>query len=155
MQPLFAADAWNNVTFLSEEVREPERNVPRALLLGTTLVCTLYLLANVGYLNALPVAGIADAPQDRVATAAVEAMAPGGPAARLMAGIILVSSFGCLNGLILAGARVLYAMSRDGLFLPPFARLNARGSRRPPWWPRACGRRPSRSRGGTETSSTS
>jgi APA family basic amino acid/polyamine antiporter len=127
VQPLFAADAWNNVTFLSEEVREPERNVPRALLLGTGLVCTLYLLANVGYVNALPVAHIAAAPQDRVATAAVEAIAPGGSAARLMAGIILVSSFGCLNGLILAGARVLYAMSRDGLFLPPFARLNAQG----------------------------
>jgi APA family basic amino acid/polyamine antiporter len=124
VQPLFAADAWNNVTFLSEEVREPERNVPKALLLGTALVCTLYFLANVGYLNALPVAGIADAPQDRVATAAVEAIAPGGGAARIMAGIILVSGFGCLNGLILAGARVLYAMSRDGLFLPGFARLN-------------------------------
>jgi APA family basic amino acid/polyamine antiporter len=125
VQPLFAADAWNNVTFLSEEVREPERNVPRALVLGTGFVCGLYLLANVGYLNALPVGGIASAPQDRVATAAVEAIAPGGPAARLMAGIILVSAFGCLNGLILAGARVLYAMSRDGLFLPAFGRLNA------------------------------
>ena len=127
VQPLFAADAWNNVTFLSEEVREPERNVPRALLLGTGLVCTLYFLTNVGYLNALPVAGIGEAPQDRVATAAVEAIAPGGPAARLMAGIILVSGFGCLNGLVLAGARVLYAMSRDGLFLAPFARLNPQG----------------------------
>ncbi len=127
VQPLFAADAWNNVTFLSEEVREPERNVPRALLVGTGLVCGLYFLANVGYLNALPVASIADAPQDRVATAAVEAIAPGGSAARLMAGIILVSGFGCLNGLVLAGARVLYAMSRDGLFLEPFAGLNRQG----------------------------
>jgi APA family basic amino acid/polyamine antiporter len=125
VQPLFAADAWNNVTFLSEEVREPERNVPKALLLGTSVVCGLYFLANLGYLNALPVAGIADASQDRVATAAVEAIAPGGGAAKIMAGIILVSGFGCLNGLILAGARVLYAMSRDGLFLPAFARLNA------------------------------
>jgi len=124
VQPLFAADAWNNVTFLSEEVKDPERNVPKALLLGTTVVCGLYFLANLGYLNALPVAAIADAPQDRVATAAVEAIAPGGSAARIMAGIILVSGFGCLNGLILAGARVLYAMSRDGLFLPGFARLN-------------------------------
>jgi APA family basic amino acid/polyamine antiporter len=124
VQPLFAADAWNNVTFLSEEVREPERNVPRALLLGTGVVAVLYLLANVGYLNALPVAGIAEAPQDRVATAAVEAIAPGGFAARLMAAVILVSAFGCLNGLILSGARVLFAMSRDGLFPPAFGRLN-------------------------------
>jgi APA family basic amino acid/polyamine antiporter len=127
VQPLFAADAWNNVTFLSEEVRAPERNVPKALLLGTSVVCTLYLLANVGYLNALPVSGVAEATADRVATAAVEAIAPGGMAAGLMAGIILVSTFGCLNGLILAGARVLYAMSRDGLFLAPFARLNGAG----------------------------
>ena len=82
MQPLFAADAWNNVTFLSEEVRDPERNVPRALLLGTVLVCTLYLLTNVGFVNALPIGAIASAPQDRVATAAIEAIAPGGPAAR-------------------------------------------------------------------------
>jgi APA family basic amino acid/polyamine antiporter len=127
VQPLFAADAWNNVTFLSEEVREPETNVPKALLLGTSVVGTLYVLANVGYLNALEAAGVAQAPQDRVATAAVEAIAPGGPAARLMAGVILVSAFGCLNGLILAGARVLFAMSRDGLFLAPFARLNEAG----------------------------
>ena len=126
VQPLFAADAWNNVTFLSEEVRDPERNVPRALLLGTVLVCTLYLLTNLGFVNALPIGAIASAPQDRVATAAIEAIAPGGPAARLMAGIILVSAFGCLNGLILAGARVLYAMSRDGLFLAPFAAVDAK-----------------------------
>jgi APA family basic amino acid/polyamine antiporter len=88
-------------------------------------VCTLYVLANVGYLNALPIEGIAQAPQDRVATAAVEAIAPGG-GALLMAAIILVSTFGCLNGLILAGARVLYAMSRDGLFPGALARLSGR-----------------------------
>jgi len=127
VQPLFAADAWNNVTFLSEEVREPERNVPKALLLGTGVVASLYLLANVGYLNALPVGAIASAPQDRVATAAVEALAPGGFAAKLMAAIILVSGFGCLNGLILSGARVLFAMSRDGLFPVAFGRLNRAG----------------------------
>jgi APA family basic amino acid/polyamine antiporter len=126
VQPLFAADAWNNVTFLSEEVRDPGRNVPKALLLGTGLVCTLYLLANVGYLNALPIDGIAQAPQDRVATAAVDAIAPGGLGAGLMAAIILVATFGCLNGLILAGARVLYAMSRDDLFPSALARLNGR-----------------------------
>jgi APA family basic amino acid/polyamine antiporter len=124
VQPLFAADSWNNVTFLSEEVRDPGRNVPRALLAGTGLVCTLYLLTNVGYLNVLPAGAIANAPQDRVATAAIGALFPSGPAAGLMAAVILVSTFGCLNGLILAGARVLYAMSRDGLFLDPLGRVD-------------------------------
>ncbi len=126
VQPLFAADAWNNVTFLAEEVREPERNVPRALMLGTSLVCTLYLLTNVGYLNVLPVAAIAAAPEDRVATAAVSALAGGTIAPALMAAVILVSTLGCLNGLILSGARVLFAMARDGLFLPPLARVDTR-----------------------------
>ncbi len=126
VQPLFAADAWNNVTFLSEEVREPERHVPRALLYGTALVCTLYFLANVGYVNVLPVEAIARAPQDRVATAAIGALFPGGPGTKLMAAIILVSTFGCLNGLILSGARVLYAMSRDGLFFSGLAHVEPR-----------------------------
>lgn len=126
VQPLFAADAWNNVTFLSEEVKNPERNVPRALLLGTSLVCTLYLLTNVGYLNVLSVGEIAGAPQDRVATAAVSGIAPGGPAPLVMAGIILVSTFGCLNGLILSGSRVLFAMSRDRLFFPSLAVTDAK-----------------------------
>ncbi len=116
---LFSADAWNNVTFLGEEVRDAERNVPRALVYGTGLVTTLYVLANVGYLNALPLSGIASAPEDRVATAAIGAVtgsAESGVPALIMAVVILVSTFGCLNGLILAGSRVLYAMSRDGLF---------------------------------------
>lgn len=126
VQPLFAADAWNNVTFLSEEVREPARNLPRALLYGTALVCSLYFLTNVGYVNVLPVEGIAKAPQDRVATAAVSVVAPGGTAAKVMAAVILVSTFGCLNGLILSGARVLYAMSRDGLFFPALAKVDAK-----------------------------
>lgn len=126
VQPLFAADAWNNVTFLSEEVREPARNLPRALLFGTLLVCALYFLTNVGYLNVLPVDGIAHAPQDRVATAAVGTLAHGAVAAKVMAVVILVSTFGCLNGLILSGSRVLYAMSRDGLFLPGLAKVHPR-----------------------------
>jgi APA family basic amino acid/polyamine antiporter len=128
---LFSADAWNNVTFLGEEVREAEKNVPKALILGTGLVTLLYVLANVGYLNALPLAGIASAPEDRVATAAIGAVAgsaESGTPALIMACVILVSTFGCLNGLILSGSRVLYAMSRDGLFFPLFAKVVPRTS---------------------------
>jgi APA family basic amino acid/polyamine antiporter len=126
---LFSADAWNNVTFLGEEVRDAETNVPRALVYGTGLVSLLYVLANVGYLSALPLSGIASAPEDRVATAAIGAVsgtAEAGTPALIMACVILVSTFGCLNGLILSGARVLYAMSRDGLFLPAFGEVAPR-----------------------------
>ncbi|MGA7993179.1 MAG: amino acid permease [Thermoanaerobaculia bacterium] len=126
---LFSADAWNNVTFLGEEVRDAETNVPKALVFGTGLVTTLYVLANVGYLNALPVSGIASAAEDRVATAAIGAVtgsAESGTPALVMAVVILVSTFGCLNGLILSGARVLYAMSRDGLFFPSLGRVAPR-----------------------------
>ncbi|HEX2798374.1 MAG TPA: amino acid permease [Thermoanaerobaculia bacterium] len=126
---LFSADAWNNVTFLGEEVRDAETNVPRALVYGTGLVTLLYVLANVGYLSALPLSGIASAPEDRVATAAIGAVsgtAEAGTPALIMACVILVSTFGCLNGLILSGSRVLYAMSRDGLFLPVFAEVAPR-----------------------------
>jgi basic amino acid/polyamine antiporter, APA family len=126
---LFSADAWNNVTFLGEEVREAETNVPKALVYGTGLVTLLYVLANLGYLNALPLSGIAGAPEDRVATAAIGAVsgtAEAGTPALIMACVILVSTFGCLNGLILSGSRVLYAMSRDGLFLPAFAKVAPR-----------------------------
>jgi APA family basic amino acid/polyamine antiporter len=128
---LFSADAWNNVTFLSEEVRDAERNVPKALVYGTGLVTLLYVLANVGYLNALPLSGIAGAPEDRVATAAIGAVAgsaEAGTPALIMACVILVSTFGCLNGLILSGSRVLYAMSRDRLFFPTFADVTPRTS---------------------------
>ncbi len=123
---LFSADAWNNVTFLGEEVRDAETNVPKALVYGTGLVTLLYVLANVGYLSALPLSGIASAPEDRVATAAIGAVsgtAEVGTPSLIMACVILVSTFGCLNGLILSGARVLYAMSRDGLFLPAFGEV--------------------------------
>ncbi len=126
---LFSADAWNNVTFVGEEVRESEKNVPRALVFGTGLVTLLYVVANVSYLNVLPAASIANAPQDRVATAAIGAAAgtaETGRAAVIMAVVILVSTFGCLNGLILSGARVLYAMSRDGLFPSFFERVSPR-----------------------------
>jgi basic amino acid/polyamine antiporter, APA family len=132
---LFASDAWNNVTFAAAEVREPQRNLPRALIYGTGLVSLLYVLANVAYLNVLPFAGtpdgqtalergIAYAAQDRVGTAAMEVIF--GPAgATIMAIAILISTFGCNNGLILAGARVYYAMARDGLFFRRVGTLNS------------------------------
>jgi basic amino acid/polyamine antiporter, APA family len=122
----FAADAWNNITFTAGEVRDPQRNLPRALLLGTGVVLALYLLANVAYIAGLGMPGIANAPQGRVGT---ELMARlfGPVGAGLMAGLILISTFGCLNGIILAGARVYYAMAQDGLFFRAAARLNHRG----------------------------
>ena len=135
---LFSADAWNNVTFIAGEVRSPERNLPRALILGTGCVLVLYLLANVAYLAALPVTpvddpsasevfrkGIRDADQDRVATAMIKSFWPSG-GAEAMAIAIMISSFGCANGLILSGARLLYAMARDGLFFRPVGTLNRR-----------------------------
>ena len=133
---LFSSDAWNNVTFAAAEVQNPAKNLPRALLLGTGLVTLLYCLANVAYLNVLPLIGtsgaatvaergIQFASQDRVATAMVESMF-GGIAPTLMAAAILVSTFGCANGLILAGARVYWAMAKDGLFFARAGTLNAR-----------------------------
>lgn len=123
---LFSSDAWNNVTFAAAEVRSPERNLPRALALGTGLVTVLYLLANLAYLSVLSLPEIQNAPQDRVATLAMQHMF-GGVGQYLMAAAILVSTFGCINGLILAGARVFYAMARDGLFFTPAGALSARG----------------------------
>ncbi len=121
--PLFAQSAWNNVTFTGSEVRDPGRTLPRALLIGCGIVVTLYLLANVAYIATLPLAGIQNAPQNRVAVAAMNAVL--GPAGTiLMAIAIMISTFGCNNGLILAGARVYYAMARDGLFFRSVARLN-------------------------------
>ena len=113
--PLFAQSAWNNVTFTAGEVRDPGKNLPRALLLGCGIVVTLYLLANLAYVVTLPLSAIQNAPQNRVATAVMEAvLGPSGTI--LMAIAIMISTFGCNNGLILAGARVYYAMARDGLF---------------------------------------
>ena len=122
--PLFSQSAWNNVTFTGGETRDPGRTLPRALFLGTTSVVALYLLANVAYLVSLPFAEIQHAPQDRVGTAAMEAAL--GPGARYaMAAAILVSTFGCVNGLVLAGARVYYAMARDGLFFKSAGTTNS------------------------------
>ncbi len=134
---LFSSDAWINVTFAASEVRDPARNLPRALLLGTGMVTALYLLCNVAYLFALPMNGVADgatvlargishAAQDRVGVAAVE-LALGASGATVMAILILVSTFGCNNGLILAYARLFYAMARDGLFFRRAGTLNANG----------------------------
>jgi APA family basic amino acid/polyamine antiporter len=122
---LFSADAWNNITFTAGEVKNPRRSVPLALALGTALVISLYVLANVAYLALLSLEGIQAAPDDRVATAALQTVLGGGGAA-IMAIAIVVSTFGCNNGLILAGARVVYAMARDGLFFRGSGRLNER-----------------------------
>ena len=121
--PLFAQSAWNNVTFTAGEVREPGKNLPRALLLGCGIVVTLYLLANLAYVVTLPLAKIQGAAQGRVATAAMEAVL--GPSGTIvMALAIMISTFGCNNGLILAGARVYYAMARDGLFFKKVDSVN-------------------------------
>jgi basic amino acid/polyamine antiporter, APA family len=121
---LFSADAWNNVTFTAGEVKEPRRNIPLSLALGTSIVIGLYLLANVAYLVTLPFDRVQHAPGDRVATATLDAIVPGlGPT--IMALGIIVSTFGCANGLILAGARAYFAMARDGLFFQSTGRLNA------------------------------
>jgi basic amino acid/polyamine antiporter, APA family len=122
---LFSADAWNNITFTAGEVKDPRRNIPLSLALGTGLVIVLYVLANVAYLVTLPLSGIQTAPDDRVATAALGVIF-GGAGAVIMAIAIVISTFGCNNGLILAGARVYYAMGRDGLFFRATGKLNAR-----------------------------
>ena len=123
---LFSSDAWYNITFTADEVKQPRRNIPLSLAAGTGLVITLYLLANVAYLCLLPLDKIQSAPDDRVATAAIEAVFSGA-GAMIMAVAIMISTFGCNNGLILAGARVYYAMARDGLFFRATGRLNAHG----------------------------
>jgi APA family basic amino acid/polyamine antiporter len=121
---LFSADAWNNITFTAGEVKNPRRNIPLSLALGTSLVIGLYLLANVAYLVTLPFEAIQRAPSDRVATAALNAVFPNSGAV-LMAIGIMISTFGCNNGLILAGARAYYAMARDGVFFRGAAQLNS------------------------------
>ena len=134
---LFSADAWNNVGFASEEVRDAERTVPRAMVLGTALVFLLYLSTNLVYLAVLPAMGTADAAtplargvafatRERVATAAMEVVL-GRAGVIAIALAIMISTFGCVNGLVLSGGRATYAMARDGLFFPAASRLTARG----------------------------
>ena len=120
---LFSSDAWNNVTFTAGEVRNPRRNLPISLALGVAIVSLLYISCNFVYLNVLPLALIQHAPEDRVATAAAGAIL--GPiAVKLIAAAIMVSTFGCINGLILSGARVYYTMALDGLFFQRAGRLD-------------------------------
>ena len=119
---LFAYDAWYTVTFVAEEVHDSQRTLPRALLLGCLLVTVLYVLTNVAYLVVLPVDEIAGAPENRVAER-VAVVLFGNVGSTLVIVAILVSTFGCLNGLILGGARVCYAMAREGLFFRSCARL--------------------------------
>src|ERR1700722_7629294 len=121
---LFASDAWNNATFTAGGGRDPQKNVPWSLLLGTGVVILFYLAINVAYLSVLPLDAVAHAPSDRVASAMTLA-ALGGRATVWVTVGILVSTFGCTNGLILAGARVSYAMAEDGLFLRSAGVLNA------------------------------
>jgi APA family basic amino acid/polyamine antiporter len=133
--PLFSSDAWNNVTFTGSEVINPKRNLPLALFMGTAIVCLIYVACNWAYYRALPFAGVVSgglmqrgiqhAAEDRVATAAVQVML-GGKGAGLMAAAIMISAFGCINGLVLAGARVYYAMAKDGLFFTSVANVHPR-----------------------------
>ena len=123
---LFSADAWNNIGFTAAEVKNPKRDVALSMALGTAIVITLYCLANLAYLCTLQLAQIQNAPDDRVATLALNAIF--GPAgAAIMAVAIIISTFGCNNGLILAGSRVSYAMAKDGLFFRATGKLNKHG----------------------------
>lgn len=134
---LFSSDAWNNVTFIAGEIKEPQKNIPRSLILGTTIVTVLYLLANLAYLSLIPLKGdptgtdvsslgMQFATNDRIGTSAAS-MIFGVSASVFMAILIMVSTFGCNNGIILAGGRLFYAMSKDGLFFPRAGVLNANG----------------------------
>jgi len=120
---LFSADAWHDVTFIAGEVRDAKKNLPKAMAIGCTAVVLLYMLTNVIYLLVLPMPEIQHAPSDRVATAVLARIFPSyGPV--LMAIAIMISTFGCVNSLVLSGARAYYAMAKDKLFLPQAARLN-------------------------------
>jgi APA family basic amino acid/polyamine antiporter len=121
--PLFSSDSWNNVTFAAAEVTNPKRNLPLSLGLGVGVVSTLYVAANFVYLSVLPFEQIQHAAEDRVATAVVSVMF--GPiATSIMAVAIMISTFGCINGLVLSGARVYYTMAHDKLFFKRAGDLN-------------------------------
>ena len=120
---LFAADAWNNITFTAGEVKNPQRNVPLSLALGTLIVIGLYVCANLAYVVVLPLDQVQHAPSDRVAGAMLEASFPA-IGAVLMALAIMISAFGCMNGMLMSGARAYFAMARDGLFFRRAASVN-------------------------------
>jgi len=122
---LFSADAWNNIPFTAGEGKNPRRDVPLSLAAGTAIVIALYVLANLAYLVTLPLAQIQAAPDDRVASATLGVIF-GGAGAAIMALAIMISTFGCANGLILAGSRVYYAMAQDKLFFRSIGKLNRR-----------------------------
>lgn len=131
---LFSSDAWNNVTFIAGEIKNPKKNIPRSLFLGTLIVTIIYILANVAYLALLPINGTLDsgsvlgngimfASEDRVGTAAAN-MIMGNIGVFVMAGLIMISTFGCNSGLILSGGRLFYAMAKDNLFFKAAGDLN-------------------------------
>lgn len=133
---LFSSDAWNNVTFISGEIKDPKRNIPRSLFLGTLIVTFIYILANIAYLALLPVNGSAEATdvagrgimfasEKRVGAAAASVIF-GNIGVSIMAVLIMISTFGCNNGLVLAGSRLYYAMSKDGLFFKKAQKLNSK-----------------------------
>ena len=134
---LFSSDSWNNITYTAGEIKNPQRNIPLSLFLGTLIVTILYILANVAYLMILPVAGAPDgvgvfergimfATENRVGTAAAS-MIFGTAAATIMALLIMVSTFGCNNGMILSGARLYHTMAQDGVFFKKAGTLNSKG----------------------------
>jgi APA family basic amino acid/polyamine antiporter len=123
---IFSSDAWNNVTFIAGEIKRPERNIGLSLFIGTLVVTLLYVSMNLMYVNVLSIQEIAKAPSDRVAlAAALKIFGTGGT--MFIAWMIMISTFGCNNGLILSGARVYYTMAKDGLFLPKAGVLNKAG----------------------------
>jgi APA family basic amino acid/polyamine antiporter len=123
---IFSSDAWNNVTFIAGEIKRPERNIGLSLFIGTLVVTLLYVSMNLMYVNVLRIKEIANAPSDRVAlAAALKIFGTGGT--MFIAWMIMISTFGCNNGLILSGARVYYTMAKDGLFLPKAGVLNKAG----------------------------
>ncbi len=120
---IFSSDAWNNVTFIAGEVKNPQKNIGMSLLFGTLIVTVIYVLANLMYISVMPLNELASAPQDRVAVVAGNKIF-GDVGAYVIAVMIMISTFGCNNGLILSGARVYNAMARDGLFFKKAAKLN-------------------------------
>jgi APA family basic amino acid/polyamine antiporter len=134
---VFSSDAWNNITFAAAEVKEPTKTIPRALSIGVVLVTALYLLTNLAFVAVMPVVqdphgataferGIAFATNDRVGAAVADVIF-GGTGAVIMSVLIMISTFGCNNGIILSGSRAYYAMAQDKLFFAKAAQLNERG----------------------------